>query len=187
MIKRFITGVVALSMLIAFSMPVASQQAFFEQSTGPWDILGLPSHGPKNSSCEAKYMFRDGSVFALYSDLIDGELYAVVHNVAWNLEETKVGDPLPVLRLNFHSKNKFVEGKLANFIILNKNTIAIHQIKHDVFLPPFVANDKLTIVMPGSIPDAVIPLFGSSGAIQLLSWCVQTGGKQAPPKKQTDL
>jgi hypothetical protein len=178
--------IVALALLLAFTMPVATQEAFFAKQAGPWDIEGVPSHGPKNAACGAKYQFGDGSTFVLYSDLIDGELYAIVYNVAWNLQPNPQNAPSTVLRMNFHAKGKFVEGKMANYLALDKGTIAIPNILFQVFLPPFTEHDRLELVMPGDIPNAVIPLVGSMEAVKTLIECVKAGGKQAPPKKQSD-
>jgi hypothetical protein len=187
MYKTIITATAAIALLIVSTFPVSSQEVFYSHKADLWDITGTPSTGAKNAVCEAKYVFRDGSAFALYSDLIDGELYVIIYNVTWNLPPKQPGSPTASLRMNFHAANgAFVEGKKANYLTLSKNVIAIPMILPEAFLPPFIAHDKLEVIMPDDIPNATIPLKGSSDALSSLTRCIKSAGKQSPPKKQTD-
>lgn len=183
MFKRVAASLLALVLL---STPTnASEKPFFSEESGDWKVVGTSSTGKKNAACGAHFYFRDGSAFAIYSDLIDGELYVVLHNVVWVIND--VPGETGSVRLNFHKGEAFASGGTALYSLIDKNTIALPNLNYEKFLGAFAVNDSLVLIMPGTVPNAKIPLAGSGGATKLLAQCIKAGGKQAPPKKLIDM
>jgi hypothetical protein len=55
---------------------------------------------------------------------------------------------------------------------VNKNTIVIRNINKEQFLPLFTGNQRMTLVMPGSIQNAEIDLTGSAKSLTEISKCI---------------
>lgn len=180
MLKRLTLSSLVLAILAAFALPLYAQQPFFNSRADNWIVIGLPSRGDKNAVCGAEYAFKDGSTFTLYSDLIDGELYLTVHNTRWSIGD-KPGSKAN-LRMNFYDRSGNVNGGTAEFILIDKNTVVVPGLNPKVFIRDFVNKNKLELIMPGTIDNAEITLEGSSKAIDLLVQCVNSAGKQEPPK-----
>lgn len=181
MIKRITFSLLIAAIIAAFSFPVFAQQAFYSEKFDNWIILGVPSNNGKNAVCGAELALKDGSTFAIFSDLIDGELYFSVTNTRWN-----IGDPVnskATLKLNFHGSNDIKSGT-ADYLLMSKNVIIVPHLNAQKFLHDFMDRTSMELVMPGSIEDITIPLDGSTRATEHLVRCVQGAGKQAPPKAE---
>lgn len=137
---------------------------------GNWQVVGDNGTSTLNPACKLITKWQDGSTLELIKDLADGELYILFINNAWNISD----DPntKATARFNFHNNN-YVTGGAATYELLNKNTIRFRGITADKFIPDFVNSQKMVIIMPGTIPNAVINLVGTSNGIDMLSNCVK--------------
>ena len=162
-----------LAAMLFTSSAFASSETFFSEDVrpGPYYVYGVTANAEKNMNpvCYAEVTWRDGSKFQLIRDLADGELYIWFQNMTWN-----ISDPASVYRLRANFvRNGQVNGLNFEYNLVNKNTIVIRNIIKEQLLPLFSGNQKMTLVMPGTIQNAEIDLTGSSRALAEISRCVE--------------
>lgn len=156
-----------------FTTTALAQQLFFSAPNlrGNWQVVGDNGTETLHPACKLVMVWQDGSSFELIKDLADGELYILMVNNSWSINDPP--NTRANARLNFHSSN-MISGGSATFELLNKNTIRFRGLMADRFLPDFVSAQKLIIVMPGTISNAEVSLEGTRNGIDVLSNCVRT-------------
>lgn len=170
--RKFVSA--SLAAMLFTSSAFAAGKEFYNVDVrpGPYYVKGVTADidgGNGNPACYAEVNFQDGSSFQLIRDLADGELYIFMRNNVWN-----IGDVPGVyqLRANFTKNGRVVEGLNFKYNLINKNTLVIRNIKKEIFLPLFVLNQRMEIVMPGSIQNASIDLTGTSRALEEIVKCI---------------
>lgn len=158
---------------LMFSTAALAEQVFFSAPNlrGNWQVIGTSGDQTLNPVCKLIMTWQDGSSFELIKDLADGELYILMVNNSWSINDSP--NTLAKARLNFYTGNT-ISGGLATFELLNKNTIRFRGLFADRFLPDFVSAQKLIIIMPGTISNAEVNLEGTRNGIDVLSNCVRT-------------
>lgn len=191
--RKFVSTTLA-AMLFTSSAFAAGREFYkVDVQPGPYFVYGVTADtdgGSGNPACYAEVNWRDGSRFQLIRDLADGELYIFLRNTAWN-----ISDPAGTynLRANFTRNNQVVSGLNFEYTLVNKNTIVIRNIKKEVFLPLFTANQRMELIMPGTIQNATIDLTGSSRSLEEISKCIEAArsvdlypeGRPAPGTPRT--
>lgn len=154
---------------------LAESRIFFEKQIGQnlndigsWRIAGRTGDSKYNAACSVMTSWNDGSAFYFVRDLIDGEVYIEFKNNNWN-----VSDPKGTYnaRINFKYSNNSVQGADVPFDLINKNTVMFRNLNKD-FTKNFFGAIKLDIIMPGTIPNAFVPLAKTREALGLLSQCI---------------
>lgn len=175
---------IALAMLlsVAFTSHALADNFYTSPQVGVWSVFGSTGSDTQNPACVAETTWEDGSKMQLIKDLVSGELYIWFQDYAWNIGD-EVNKRYPV-RLNFYAADGSVIGGDFDYGLINKNTIAIRYLDVETFIPAFMKMKELRLLMPGDIGNAVIPLEGSSGAIQKLAECIQES-KKLPPASST--
>lgn len=159
-----------------FTASVASAQndgpkPFYLENAEQWLVAGVPSNGQNNPRCIAHLSFQDGSSFEIVKDLKDSEFYFLESNIDWNFSET-TGTP-GKLQMNFYLANhKFNKGGVANFVILDKNTIVFPELNVTQTLPLIMESDEVDFVMSGTAANSKVPLLGSAAAMVKLAACI---------------
>lgn len=155
-----------------FTTTALAQQLFFSAPNlrGNWQVVGDSGDSTLNPVCKLIMTWQDGSSFELIKDLADGELYILMVNNSWSINDPP--NTRANARLNFQSGNT-ISGGPATFELLNKNTIRFRGLFADRFLPDFVSSNKLIIIMPGTVPNAEVNLEGTRNGVDVLSNCVR--------------
>lgn len=157
--------------ITAMTTSAMAQGFFFEKSIPGWIIVGKPKQNELNAVCILEKGWRDGSMFSIFKDLNDGELYIVVTNNGWEIQDNPGQYNM---RINFHYSNGAVNGSGAVYELLNKNTIRIRGIKADMFLRDFVNGKVMKFIMPGSINNIEVPLDNSTAGIDVMIDCIKS-------------
>ena len=151
---------------------------FYSNDTTHWHIGGYTGDtddvaGGLNPACYAEYAFQDGSSFQLIKDLEDGEVYIWLRNMEWNISDTPGAYSL---RMNIVNRRGDIGSASGNYEyeLVNKNTVMIRGLNVDEFIPAFMNSTEVRLVMPGDIPNAYIPLEGSSVATQMIAECIKS-------------
>lgn len=162
----------------------AENKIFFEQrigskdlnQTGSWLILGRTGNEKLNAGCALTTTWTDGSQFWLTKDLIDDEVYAEYQNSEWSITDAPGNFSV---RINFVHLDNSIRGGNFTYRLINKNTIMLRGLSKEFSINFFDAKAKeLRLVMPGSIPNAIIPLKGTKDAIVALSKCIDASKKE---------
>lgn len=174
--KRLLLGLL-LSTSFIFPAIGEPNQRFFEQSIGTnitnkgaWIIIGSTGDGSRNvnARCSMGTEWNDGSYIWYIKDLIDDEVYMEFRNNIWNIND----EPgRYTLRMNFKLSTGQIRGNDIVYSLINKNTIMLRNLGRTVTELMFNARE-LSFVMPGSIPNATIPLYKSREALNILSRCI---------------
>lgn len=115
-------------LLLVFHSPVAAEDiTFYEKETDKfWAVFGTADTETGQATCYGRANKKDGSFIQIHRSLVDGELWAIIRNTAWEIETEGRG----VLRWNFYrsGKDAFIDGTEFTYEIRNKNTILILEI-----------------------------------------------------------
>lgn len=167
---KFKAAIVSLAM---FATVAHAGENFFsvDVQPGPYMVYGVKGETqPRNNpACYAEVNWRDGSKLQLVRDLDDGELYIWFQNNSWSIKDQP---GTYRLRINFEKNGTVLRGLDFEYRLLSKNSIAIRNIKKELFLPLFSSGAKMTIVMPGTISNAEVSLEGSTRALNEIANCV---------------
>lgn len=176
--NKFLSSVAISAMFITAAF---AEGTFYQATSGQWTVTGYnggPGQGADgshfNTSCLAQTFWGDGSDLQLIQDLVDGELYIVFNNNAWNIEgpyETESD-----MTLNMYGR-RGVESYKVKFVLVDKNTISIRGLEYKKFLPAFMNYNKMVFIMPGTVENAEVGLKGSSAAIEHMSRCIDNAPK----------
>jgi hypothetical protein len=159
--------------IAAVTSAFANNLSFFQVDVRPgsYYVYGVVynSETNNNPACYAEVSWKDGSRFQLTRDLADGELFIFIRNNAWNIGD-KPGKYN--LRANFTKNGTAAGGLNLEYNLVNKNTIVVRNLNKDNFIPLFTNNNHMTFVMPGSIQNAELNLYGTKNVISEISRCI---------------
>ena len=170
--------IIALLLSLACIAPLTAEDVVFYQKEPDkfWSVFGEADTETGQVTCYGRANKRDGSFIQIHRSLVDGELWAIIRNTAWEIETEGRG----VLRWNFYSANKdaFIDGTEFTYEIRNKNTILILQIAPKRFSEVLWNTRYFTLVMPGNLQNLSIS-FERKGSSMLdaLAECVAKNEK----------
>lgn len=179
--KKTVVGIVSALTLFWSTNSIAQSQNFYYKEMNHWIVEGVPNTKENNASCYTETRWSDGSRFQLIKNLVTGELYIWVQSMSWNMSD----DPGStfVARVNTHGRNGVIGGDLT-YMVINKNTIVIPQIQADGFIQPFMSQNEMHIIMPGTVQNFALSLKGSTTAIQSMSDCIDASKRANLGKPQ---
>ena len=78
----------------------AEEITFYQKETDKfWSVFGGADVETGHATCYGRANKKDGSFIQIHRSLVDGEVWAIVHNTAWEIEGQERGK----LRWNFFS------------------------------------------------------------------------------------
>lgn len=183
--KKLFATFMAITMM--YILPLnAAENIFYRNGSGQWSVMGHGGNDKLNPACIMQTTWTDGSRLSVIQDLSDGELYINLEYMKWNIEGP--------YNTNHNMKIIFYSGRSSValdgiFNLHSKNSIMIRGIKHESFVDIFADADKMSFVMPGTVPNVDIGLRGSSDAIQYTKQCMNASLKEnlKTPKKGSNI
>ncbi|MGY4155606.1 hypothetical protein ACVINW_001448 [Bradyrhizobium sp. USDA 4461] len=163
--------------LLLFAVPIGSLGAeelpFYRKETDDWwTVFGGANAETGQATCYGSAHKKDGSFVQIHRSLVDREVWAMVHDTAWEIQGPERG----LLRWNFFNglKNGLIGGADFDYVLKDKNTILILQIAPENFSQALWNARYFTLVMPGNVPNMSVS-FGSKGASMLsaIAECVK--------------
>lgn len=125
--------VIALLIMFAWiTAALAEEVSFYEKYTDKfWTVYGGANTETGQATCCGSAKKKDGSFIQIHRSLVDGELWAIIRNVGWEIE----GEGKGTARWNFfrEGKDAFVDGTDFTYEVKNKNTILILDINSKRF------------------------------------------------------
>ncbi|MGE0288546.1 MAG: hypothetical protein AB7I42_19115 [Bradyrhizobium sp.] len=170
--------IIALLLSLACIAPLTAEDVvFYQKETDKfWSVFGEADTETGQVTCYGRANKRDGSFIQIHRSLVDGELWAIIRNTAWEIDGSGRG----TLRWNFYSANKdsFIDGTEFTYEIRNKNTILILQINSKRFTEVLWNTRYFTLVMPGNLQNLSVS-FERKGSSMLdaLAECVAKNEK----------
>ncbi|WFU81326.1 hypothetical protein QA645_00815 [Bradyrhizobium sp. CIAT3101] len=166
--KLRLTIVVAL-LLSAFRIGYlnAEELSFYEKETDKWwTVFGGANAETGQATCYGRANKRDGSFIQIHRSLVDGEVWAIVHDTEWEIQGPDRGQ----LRWNFFNglKNGLIAGANFDYVLKDKNTILMLQIEPKNFSEALWNARYFTLVMPGNVPNMSLS-FENKGSSMLSS------------------
>jgi len=171
--------VIALLLVFPWITAVKAEEMFFyEKETDKfWTVYGGANTETGQATCYGGASKKDGSFIQIHRSLVNGELWAIISNTAWETDNSGRG----VARWNFFrdGKDAFVDGTDFTYEIKNKNTILILDINSKRFSEVLWKTRYFTLVMPGNLQNMSVSfeLRGSS-MLDALSECVTLNEKK---------
>jgi hypothetical protein len=151
---------------------------FYKKETDKfWSVYGDADTETGQATCYGSVSKKDGSWIQIHRSLVDGELWAIIRNTAWEIETEGRG----VLRWNFYSANKdaFIDGTEFTYEIRNKNTILILQITSKRFTEVIWNTRYFTLVMPGNLQNLSVSFERrGSSMLDAMAECVHQNEKK---------
>jgi len=156
----------------------AEELSFYEKGTDRfWTVHGGASTETGQATCWGSANKKDGSSIEIHRSLVDGEVWAFVHDTEWEISGPDQGS----LRWNFFSgqKDGLIAGANFDYIVKDKNTILILQIEPKKFSETLWNSRYFTLVMPGNLANLSVS-FESKGGSMLtsLAECVKQNEKK---------
>ena len=170
--------IIALLLSAVFSHSVRAEKVtFYQKETDAWWwVYGEADTETGQATCYGSANKKDGSFIQIHRSLVDGELWTIIRNTAWELETEGRGE----LRWNFFrsGKDAFIDGTEFTYEIKNKNTILILQIKSKRFTEILWNTRYFTLIMPGNLQNLSVS-FERKGSSMLdaLAECVAKNEK----------
>ena len=154
-----------------FSLLIGTAYAEFfynSEQSGLWTAVGIIGD-EKNPRCLSFMEYEDGSSVEVVKDMKDGELYIIIYNTDWNItdEPGVTGNG----QMRFIKGNNITATNDIELLLVNKNTVAIPNIYDDIFIPQFMKNDSMRLIMPGTTSNISIPLTGTMGVVEKMIEC----------------
>jgi hypothetical protein len=151
----------------------AEEATFYHKDTDRWwSVTGGAETDTGQATCYGQASKKDGSFVQIHRSLVDGEVWAFVHNTAWEFDTRDGG----ALRWNFFSASKdaLIDGANFDYVVKDKNTILILQIMPKRFSEVMWNARYFTLVMPGNLQNLSLS-FESKGSSMLtaLAECVK--------------
>jgi hypothetical protein len=150
----------------------ADEISFYKKETDSWwSVFGEADAETGQATCYGRANKKDGSFIQIHRSLVDGEVWAIVHNTAWEIEGQNRGE----LRWNFFGgKGTIVNGAGFEYVVKDKNTILILQIEPKRFSDAIWNTRYFTLVMPGNLQN-LSASFESRGSTMLaaLAECIK--------------
>ena len=165
--------------LLTLCSPVCAESInFYKKETDKfWSVYGDADTETGQATCYGSANKKDGSWIQIHRSLVDGELWAIIRNTAWEID----GEGRAILRWNFYSANKdaFIDGTEFTYEVKNKNTILILQITSNRFSEVIWNTRYFTLVMPGNLQNLSVS-FERKGSSMLdaLAECVAKNEKK---------
>lgn len=165
--------IVALLLSFACIDPVDAEDVVFHQKETDkfWSVFGEADTETGQVTCYGRANKKDGSFIQIHRSLVDGELWAIIRNTAWEIE----GEGRGVLRWNFFrsGKDAFIDGTEFAYEIRNKNTILVLQITPKRFTEVIWNTRYFTLVMPGNLQNLSVSFeHKGSSMLDALAECV---------------
>jgi hypothetical protein len=156
----------------------AEELFFYEKETDNWwTVFGGANAETGQATCYGRANKKDGSFIQIHRSLVDGEVWAIVHDTEWEIQGPDRGS----LRWNFFNglKNGLIDGANFDYVLKDKNTILILQIEPKNFSQALWNARYFTLVMPGNAPNMSVS-FESKGSSMLsaLAECVKQNEKK---------
>jgi hypothetical protein len=156
----------------------AEELSFYKKETDNWwTVFGGADTETGQATCWGRANKKDGSFLEIHRSLVDGELWAFVHNTEWEIQGPDQGS----LRWNFFSgrKDGLIAGANFDYVLKDKNTILILQIEPKQFSEALWNARYFTLVMPGKVSNLSLS-FESKGGSMLtsLAECVKQNEKK---------
>ena len=154
--------------------PAAAEEVSFYQkdSDNWWTVYGGANTETGQATCWGRASKKDGSFMEIHRSLVDGEVWAFVHDTEWEIQGPEQGS----LRWNFYNglKNGLIAGADFEFVVKDKNTILILQIQPKKFSEALWNARYFTLVMPGNLPNLSLS-FETKGSMMLaaLAECIK--------------
>ena len=170
--------IIALVLSAVFSHSVRAEKVTFHQKETDswWSVYGEADTETGQATCYGSANKKDGSFIQIHRSLVDGELWAIIRNTAWEIGTEGRRE----LRWNFYrsGKDAFIDGTEFTYEIKNKNTILILQIKSKRFTEVLWNTRYFTLVMPGSLQNLSVS-FERKGSYMLeaIAECVAKNEK----------
>lgn len=156
----------------------AEELHFYQKETDTfWTVYGGAETDTGQATCWGRANRKDGSFIEIHRSLVDGELWAFVHDTEWEIQGPDQG----TLRWNFFNglKNGLVGGANFDYVLKDKNTLLILQIEPKKFSDALWNTKYFTLIMPGNVPNLSLS-FESKGGTMLtaLAECVKQNEKK---------
>ena len=181
--RWFITLVLSISWIGSLH---AEATKFYSKSADKyWSVIGVVR--PGQVTCAGFINKKDGSFIELDRSLVDGEVWSIIHNTAWEMDPQGGS----TLRWNFfRPNNSLIDGADLKYRVKDKNTILVLAITEKWFFDAISNSSYFTLVMPGNLQNFTIPFENKgSSVIALLRECVQQNEANyknaAPPPAPT--
>jgi hypothetical protein len=151
----------------------AEEISFYQKETDSWwSVFGGADAETGQATCYGRANKKDGSFIQIHRSLVDGEVWAIVHNTEWEIQ----GPDRSSLRWNFFNglKNGLIAGANFDYVVKDKNTILILQIEPKRFSDAIWNTRYFTLVMPGNLQN-LSASFESKGSTMLaaLAECIK--------------
>jgi len=165
--------------LFSASATLAEENFYSKSTSGDWYVFGTVGDDTLHPACYATVEWQDGSKIQVIKDLKDGEFYIWIKNNTWNIQDEI--DSYYDAEINFTNSRGVVNLK-AEYLLINKNTIAIRDVIIDNFIDPFMIATEMEIIMPGTIQNAYVTLNGSREAVAKIVECIEIFDKKISTK-----
>lgn len=154
----------------------AEEQTFYQKDTDNWwTVYGGANTETGQATCWGRANKKDGSFMEMHRSLVDGEVWAFVHDTEWEIPGPDQGS----LRWNFYNglKGGLITGANFDYVVKDKNTILILQIEPKNFSEALWNARYFTLVMPGNLPNLSLS-FETKGSTMLaaLAECIKQNG-----------
>lgn len=146
----------------------AQSDHFYEERNKNWIVLGVEKRGKLNPVCSANYVWRDGSEFRFFKDLVDGEVYMLLINNQWNIVDDV--NKIYKMRIVFYYGSR-TDSSIIEYELISNNTIRMRNL-NSTFIQLFEESHKMNFIMPGDISNATISLNGSRQALDMMVECM---------------
>ena len=150
----------------------AEEVSFYEKETDKfWTVYGGAKTETGQATCYGSASKKDGSFIQIHRSLVNGEVWVIIHNTAWEID----GDGKGTARWNFYREGKdaFVDGTDFTYEVKNKNTILILDINSKRFSEVLWKTRYFTLVMPGNLQNMSVSFERrGSSMLDALSECV---------------
>jgi hypothetical protein len=156
----------------------AEKLSFYKNETDNWwTVFGGADTETGQATCWGRANKKDGSFVEIHRSLVDGELWAFVHNTEWEIQGPDQGS----LRWNFFSgrKDGLIAGANFDYVLKDKNTILILKIEPQNFLEALWNARYFTLVMPGNVTNLSLSFETKGGSmLTSLAECVKQNEKK---------
>jgi hypothetical protein len=156
----------------------AEETTFYQKETDKfWAVFGGADADTGQVTCYGRATKKDGSFIQIHRSLVDGEVWAFVHDTEWEIQGPDQGS----LRWNFFNgrKDGLIAGANFDYVLKDKNTILIPRIEPKNFSEALWNSRYFTLVMPGNVANLSLS-FESKGGSMLtsLAECVKQNEKK---------
>jgi hypothetical protein len=144
---------------------------FFHRETDKfWSVSGGAGSETGQATCYGSATKKDGSFVEIHRSLVDGEVWAIIHDTAWEIQNEERG----TLRWNFFGRyDALIDGSDLQFVVKDKNTVLILRITPQPLSEVIWNTRYFTLVMPGNLHNLSVS-FETRGSSMLnaLAECI---------------